>query len=76
MTDVVNIRDAKTRLSKLLRRVQLGEEIVIAKAGKPVARPAPLAETVSRRTPGSAKGLISLGANFDSDVLPRVLGEE
>ena len=76
MTDVVNIRDAKTRLSKLLRRVQLGEEIVIAKAGKPVARLAPLAERVSRRTPGSAKGLISLGANFDSDLLPHVLGEK
>ena len=76
MTDVVNIRDAKTRLSKLLRRVQLGEEIVIAKAGKPVARLAPLAERVSVRKPGSAKGLISLSVNFDSDLLPHVLGEK
>jgi prevent-host-death family protein len=72
MAETVNIHEAKTRLSKLLRRVQLGEEIVIAKAGRPVARLAPLAERVSRRTPGSAKGLISLSANFDAP-LPRNL---
>ena len=38
MTDAVNVRDAKGRFSELIKRVQLGEEIVIAKAGKPVAR--------------------------------------
>jgi prevent-host-death family protein len=43
MTEVVNVHAAKTRLSSLLDRVARGEEIIIAKAGKPVARLAPLA---------------------------------
>jgi len=72
MARVVNVHEAKTRLFKLLQRVQLGEEIVIAKAGKPVARLAPLAERVSVRKPDSAKGLISLSADFDAP-LPRKL---
>jgi prevent-host-death family protein len=38
MTDIVNIYDAKTNLSKLVDRAAAGEEIVIAKAGKPVSR--------------------------------------
>jgi prevent-host-death family protein len=72
MAGAVNVHEAKTRLSKLLQRVQLGEEIIIAKAGRPVARLAPLAEKVSVRKPGSAKGLISLSADFDAP-LPRKL---
>jgi prevent-host-death family protein len=38
MTEQVNVQDAKTRLSELLARVEKGEEITIARAGKPVAR--------------------------------------
>ena len=72
MAGAVNVHEAKTRLSKLLQRVQLGEEIIIAKAGKPVARLTPLAERVSVRKPGSAKGLVSLSAEFDAP-LPRKL---
>jgi prevent-host-death family protein len=72
MASAVNVHDAKTRLSKLLQRVQLGEEIIIAKAGKPVARLAPLSDRVSERKSGSAKGLVSLSADFDAP-LPRRL---
>jgi prevent-host-death family protein len=43
---MVNIHDAKTHFSKLLTRVENGEEIVIAKTGKPVARLSPLARQV------------------------------
>ncbi len=74
MSEVVNIHEAKTHLSRLLDRVQGGEEIVIAKAGRPVARLVAVAEKAGRRTPGSAKGLISLSPDFD-DPLPEEMLE-
>ena len=67
MAGAVNVHEAKTRLSKLLRRVQLGEEIVIAKAGKPVARLVPFAQP-SARKPGTAKAVITIGADFDAPL--------
>jgi prevent-host-death family protein len=51
----VNLNEAKTHLSKLIERVQAGEEIVIAKSGKPVARLVPLAPLAPRR-PGLLAG--------------------
>lgn len=57
MSAPVNIHDAKTHFSKLLERVALGEEIVIAKAGKPVAKLVPLTPSATR-TPGGAEGLV------------------
>ena len=68
MAGAVNVHEAKTRLSKLLKRVQLGEEIVIAKAGKPVARLVPFAQPPSPRKPGTAKSLITIGADFDAPL--------
>lgn len=66
MAGAVNVHEAKTRLSKLLKRVQLGEEIVIAKAGKPVM--VPFAQPPSVRKPGTAKALITIGADFDAPL--------
>ncbi len=71
----VNIHDAKTHFSKLLTRVESGEEIVIAKAGKPVARLSPLVRKVAKRTPGSAKGRIVLKKGFEKP-LPASIVEE
>lgn len=51
----VNIHEAKTHLSRLLERVASGEEIVIAKAGKPVARLVPVAGKAEPRQPGQFK---------------------
>ena len=51
MTITVNIHEAKTHLSKLLNRVMNGEEIIIAKAGKPVARLTAISQSPSHRTP-------------------------
>lgn len=65
----VNIHDAKSRLSELLRRVEAGEEIVIARAGKPVARLLAFDPPESPRVPGMAQGLIDLHDDFD-DPLP------
>ncbi|MDH7578288.1 MAG: type II toxin-antitoxin system Phd/YefM family antitoxin [Bacillota bacterium] len=64
----VNIHEAKTHFSKLLARVREGEEIIIAKAGKPVARLVPLKEQPVKRVPGSAKGKITLAPDFDAPL--------
>ena len=49
MTTVVNVQEAKTRLSELLARVEAGEDVVIARAGSPVARLAPVEPTPPRQ---------------------------
>jgi len=48
----VNVHQAKTQLSRLLKRVEAGEEIVLARAGKPVAKLVPIASAKKRREPG------------------------
>lgn len=55
---MVNVHEAKTQLSRLLERVEAGEEIIIARAGKPVARLIALAQEPSRRQPGRLEGLV------------------
>jgi len=57
MTTTANIYDAKTQLSRLVDRAAAGEEVVIARAGKPLARLMPLASAGPRR-PGLLKGLV------------------
>ena len=52
MTETVNVHDAKSQLSKLLDRAHAGEEITIAKAGKPWARLMPLEASAPNRIPG------------------------
>ena len=69
MSTVVNIHEAKTHLSRLLEKVGQGEEVVIARAGKPVARLVAVTESPSRRLPGSAKGTLWISDDFD-DPLP------
>jgi prevent-host-death family protein len=72
LPDAINIHEAKTHFSRLLERVNRGEEIVIAKAGKPVARIVPYEVKPSMRVPGTAKGKIQIGKNFE-DPLPKNL---
>jgi prevent-host-death family protein len=64
----VNIHEAKTHFSRLIDRVLQGEEVVIAKAGRPVARLVPLPPKVPHRRPGSARGLITVGSDFDEPL--------
>jgi prevent-host-death family protein len=66
----VNIHQAKTHLSRLLERVALGEEVIIAKAGKPVAKLVPLAREGKIRSLGSAKGQFTVPDDFN-DPLPK-----
>lgn len=64
----VNVHEAKTHFSKLLERVAIGEEVIIAKAGKPVAKLVPLADQPKKRVFGSAKGDFKVPDDFnDSD---------
>ena len=66
--EVTNIHEAKTHLSRLIERVTEGEEIIIAKAGKPVAKLVPYKESARpNRKPGSMKGKIWIGPDFDKD---------
>ncbi len=65
---VFNIHEAKTHFSKLLERVLKGEEVVIAKAGKPVARILPIVTNISTRTPGNDKGKVIIMPDFDAPL--------
>lgn len=58
MATVVNVHEAKTHLSKLLERAHAGQEIILAKAGKPYARLMPLATEPVRRQPGRLQGQV------------------
>ena len=75
MTITVNIHAAKTQLSRLLEQVEEGEEIVIARAGKPIARIVPLVPTRPKRRLGLLEGQYTVADNID-DPLPDDLLEE
>ena len=66
---VFNIHESKTHFSRLIERVLNGEEIIIAKAGKPVARIVPIEDGISQRIPGLDKGKVIIQPDFD-DPLP------
>jgi prevent-host-death family protein len=67
MTATVNIHEATTHLSQLIERVRLGEEIIIAKAGEPVARLVP-ERSRKPREPGSAKGKFVIHDEFHAPL--------
>jgi len=75
MATEVNTHEAKTHLSRLLARVQAGEEIVIARAGKPIARLVPIVEHISRRVPGTAKSVTRMAADFDAPLPDSTLAQ-
>jgi prevent-host-death family protein len=64
MTDVVNLYEAKARLSRLIDRATAGEEVLIGRAGKPLVRLVPV-EGLNDRQPGLLKGLVVPDALFD-----------
>lgn len=65
---VINIHDAKTHFSKLLERVARGEEVVIARAGHPIARLVAYSPPSGPRRGGSWKGLVRIGEDFDAPL--------
>lgn len=70
----VNTHEAKTRLSELLRRVAAGEEIVIARAGKPIARLVPISQR-SKRVFFGDEGRFSVPEDFDAPLPDEVLAD-
>ena len=68
----VNIHQAKTQLSKLLSLVARGEEVIVARAGTPVARLVPYHPEVPPRVDGAWRGLLRISEDFDAP-LPDVL---
>ncbi|HEX5583250.1 type II toxin-antitoxin system Phd/YefM family antitoxin [Gaiella sp.] len=75
---VVNMHEAKTHLSRLVERARQGEDVVIAKAGRPVARLVPLTEADAPRKLGGWKGRVWMADDFDElppDVLAAFEGD-
>jgi prevent-host-death family protein len=68
----VNIHEAKTHLSRLLTRVAAGEEIVIAKAGKPVAKLVPYRNPPYERVLGQDEGKVWIADDFDAPLSEEV----
>ena len=75
---VINVYEAKTQLSKLLDRVAEGEELVLGKAGKPMARLVPYREVRQPRKPGRLAGKLWIAPDFDEtpeDVIAAFEGD-
>lgn len=66
----INIHEAKTHFSRLLERVAMGEEVIIAKAGTPVAKLVPISTKPKKRILGSAKGEFVVPDDFN-EPLPK-----
>ena len=64
----VNLYEAKTRLSRLVEEAAKGEEIVIAKAGRPLARLVPMGRSTKPRKPGAWKGRVVIAPDFDAPL--------
>ena len=65
MSTTVNVHEAKTHLSRLLEAVEAGEDVVIARAGKPIARLVPAGARTEPRTPGAWRGRVVIADDFD-----------
>ena len=71
-----NIHDAKTNLSRIIERVERGEEIVISRAGNPVAKVVPLAHRIDRRGRGSLRGQLVIADDWDSDEVNEAIARD
>lgn len=73
---ITNISEAKAQLSALVEQVLAGREVVIGKAGKPVAKLVPFERPREPRRPGALRGKIRIGEDFDSlpDDIAEALG--
>ena len=71
-----NIHDAKTNLSRIIERVEHGEEIVISRAGNPVAKVVPLARRLDRTGRGSLRGKLVAAEDWDSDQVNEAIARE
>jgi prevent-host-death family protein len=75
MSTIINIHDAKTHLSRIVDDVAAGAEVIIAKAGKPMARLVPLESKVRAKKLGLLKGRIEVPDDFNAPLPPQVLAD-
>jgi prevent-host-death family protein len=74
--DQFNIHEAKTQLSRIIERVERGDEVVISRAGVPVAKVIPFPAKAHRSGRGSLAGQLTLSEDWDSDeVNAEIAGE-
>jgi prevent-host-death family protein len=71
-----NIHEAKTNLSRIIDRVEHGEEIVISRAGRPVAKVIPLTRTVNRTRRGSLRGRLIAAEDWDSPGVNSAIADD
>ena len=71
-----NIHDAKTNLSRIIERVERGEEIIISSAGHPVAKVIPLTRRVERTGRGSLRGKLVTTEDWDSDDVNEAIARD
>jgi len=70
---IINIHQAKTHLSRLVDAAMNGEEIIIAKAGKPAAKLVPITTSKPKRKPGALKGRIKISKDFNAPLPDEIL---
>jgi prevent-host-death family protein len=75
MSKPVNLYEAKTHLSTLVDRAAKGEEIIIAKAGKPKARLVPLRDASVKRRPGAWRGRVRTSRDFDAPLPESIMAD-
>lgn len=73
--NVVNIHEAKTNLSRIVEEVAAGAEVIIAKAGKPMARLSPIEGPSRKKKLGQLKGRIKVPADFNAPLDEETLGQ-
>jgi prevent-host-death family protein len=71
----VNVHEAKTHLSRLLAQVEAGEEVIIARGGKPVARLVPVDVPADRRVPGLDKGRLKYSEDVEAPLPSEVAAD-
>jgi prevent-host-death family protein len=71
-----NIHDAKTQLSRIIERVERGEEVILSRAGTPVAKVVPLSGNPRRRGRGSLKGRLTLTDDWDAADVNRSIADD
>ena len=75
-TPQYNIHDAKTNLSRIIERVEHGEEIIISRAGTPVAKVVPLSRHVHRTARGSLRGKLVMAPDWDSPEVNQSIADD
>ena len=74
MSNIINIHSAKTHLSRLVEKAAAGEEIIIAKAGKPMARLVPLGAGPQPKKLGQLRDKLKVPDDFNAPLSPQLMG--